>query len=260
MSFKFSQSQIFTGVLVLTLGIISGALGYDYSLKYFAPKPNPQTSQTPTLSVASIPGSPSPTTTPNPISTPTQAETASTPNQSSTDSTKVSLNITEPEKAVTNQEPTPEIKKIVEPTGQTQTLKNLKITIDKVEYTSNTPFKDPKSQIKDTETFVLLSVTIENISDKTLSLDGRAYLIEIFDELAPKQNSQLEPKQVVYKPARELGPTFSQSKSTLIRYNFKSKQKFSGVVGFKIPKETKILNFYYPDVLESKDIALFRLK
>ena len=254
MSFKLSQTQIFTSVLALTLGIIFGALGFEYNQKYFSPKPAVFSDQSPVLPVNQTGINP-----PEPQnaagSIPMPQPVAST----TTTTTTATLNISEPQ-AIKDRQVKPEPTIAIDSTGQSQTLKNLKITVDKIEYTSNTLFKDPKSQIKDSETFALLNITIENISDETLNLDGRAYLIEIFEELLPKNGNLLEPKQVVYKPARELGPTFSQSKSSLIRYNFKPKQKFSGVVGFKIPKETKSLNFYYPDVSKSKEIALFRLR
>ena len=264
MSFKLSQTQIFTSVLMLTLGIIFGAISFDYYMKYFYPKsvgPIVQISDKNTALSESLKNEPKSqnlaSTVPIPgLPSPNLVDTKST-------TTTAALNIAEPQapvEAIKDRQVKPEPTITIDSTGQSQTLKNLKITLDKIEYTSNTLFKDPKSQIKDSETFALLNITIENISDETLNLDGRAYLIEIFEELIPKNGNLLEPKQVVYKPAKELGPTFSQSKSSLIRYNFKPKQKFSGVVGFKIPKETKSLNFYYPDVSKSKEIALFRLR
>jgi len=252
MTLKLTQIQIFFGVISLTLGIILGSIGVGYfmgqsdtSTILSATNPNPTPAPVPNLEQTAI--NQALISIPSPL---TETKSSAT--------TTVSLEIGEaaPEIIKTDLGNPPQDLALT----KTQTLKNLKITVDNIEYTSVTPFRDPNSQIRDDETFVLLNVTLENISSKTLDLDGRAYLIQIFQEQVQNSDGKAEAKQIVYKPARELGPTFSQSRSTLIRKNFKPNQKFSGLVGFKIPKNTNILNFYYPDVLGSTEIALFKLK
>ncbi len=257
MTIKLNQTQIFFGVISLTLGIMAGSVGLGYFLGHNntnTQKAQVATSQNPKSVEQNLAND-----TTNSATSIAQNATSKPSPTSSAATTAVTLDIADSKTEIKDAETkSTDLKTKIGP--QTQTLKNLKITLDKIDFTKTTPFQDPNSTIKDDETFALLNITLENISDKNLDLDARAYLIEILDAKLSGALDSTQPKQVVYKPARELGPSFSQSKSTLIRKNLQPGQKFSGVVGFKIPQETATLNFYYPDVFGSKDIALFKLR